>query len=407
MVVRGTDTLLAKAYGRADVEWDVPMPLDAMFEVGSIAKQFTAVAVLQLRDEGKLSLDDPITKWLPDFNTHGNTVTLWHLMNHTSGIVGITELREFGLLVNNPLFPRDSAYALINRQPFHFPTGTAQVYNNSAFILLGLVIERASGMKYEDYVQQRIFAPLGMTRSSYCNSSANVPRRAHGYAVQNGVIRRAATNVHTWPFASGSICSSAGDLVTWLQALHGGKVLSARSYQEMTTPARLSDGTPLRYGMALEVGTDTRGLRVIGHGGAIGGFVAQADWYPDAQMAVVVLINSNGNLSPAVIAAELGAAVLPWTPVTFAPFAGDAAALVGTYRGPARGRELVVVVTETPEGPAFSINGAPARTFSWAGGLSFRAGGTEFLFRRANGESGPIVELRVMGSASLSPLRRE
>src|SRR5687768_2849144 len=134
-VVKGNDTLLMKGYGKADVEWNVPMPVDAVFEIGSITKQFTAAAILQLRDEGKLSLDDPITKWLPDFNTRGNTITVRRLLDHTSGMVGLTEMPEFGLLANNPRWPRDSAYALINRTPFQFRTGEAQIYNNSAFWL--------------------------------------------------------------------------------------------------------------------------------------------------------------------------------------------------------------------------------------------------------------------------------
>lgn len=393
-VVRGNDTLLLKGYGKADAEWDVAMPADAMFEVGSVAKQFTAAAILQLRDAGKLGLDDPITKWLPDFDTRGNTVTLRRLLDHTSGIVGLTEIREFGLLVSNPRFPRDSAYALINRQPFQFPTGTAQVYNNSGFWLLGLVIEKASGISYEDYVEQRIFTPLGMTRSSYCNSAEHVPRRAHGYMVQNGLVRRAETNVHTWPYAAGSICSTAGDLVTWLKALHGGKVLSARSYAEMTSPASLSDGTPLRYGMGLGVSTDPRGLRTIGHGGGIGGFTSQANWYPDAQMAVVVLMNANSDLNPGAVAAELAAELLPTTPPAVTPFTGDAAPLVGTYRGPSRGRDMTVVVTQTPQGPAIAVNGGPARTIDWTGELGFRQGGVLLTFRRASGNSGPVSELR-------------
>lgn len=407
MVVRGNDTLLARGYGKADVEWDVPMPVDAMFEVGSIAKQFTAAAILQLRDEGKLSLDDPLTRWLPDFDTRGNTVTLRRLMDHTSGIVGITELPEFGVLVSNQRFPRDSALALIRRQPFQFPTGTAQVYNNSAFILLGHVVEKASGMSYEDYVERRIFTPLGMTRSSYCNSTEDVPRRAHGYGVQNGSVRRAPTNVHTWPFSAGSICSTAGDLVIWLQALHGGKVLSARSYQEMITPSSLTDGTPLRYGMGLFVGNDARGLKVIGHGGAIGGFVGQADWYPDAKMAVIVLFNSNGNLDPGALGSDLAAEVLPWTRPTATAFSGNTSELLGTYRGPSRGRDLTVVVTSTPQGPAFSVNGAPPRNIAWAGGLEFRLAGTYYTFRRANGNSGDITELRVDTGMGHYPLKRQ
>jgi CubicO group peptidase (beta-lactamase class C family) len=182
-VVKGNDTLLMKGYGKANVEWDVPMPADAMVEIGSVTKQFTAVAILQLRDEGKLSLDDEITKWLPDFDTRGNNLTVRRLLDHTSGLVGLTEMPEFDLLVWNQRFPRDSAYALIKRYPFQFPTGTAQMYNNSAFWLAGLIVEKASGMTYEDYVEQRIFAPLGMTRSMYCHSAESVPRRANGYGV--------------------------------------------------------------------------------------------------------------------------------------------------------------------------------------------------------------------------------
>ena len=393
-VVKGNDTLLFNGYGKADVEWDVPMPKDAMFEIGSIAKQFTAAAILQLRDSGKLSLDDDITKWLPDFNTHGNKVPLRRLLDHTSGIVGLTEIPEFRLLVMNPVFPRDSGYALINRQPFQFPTGEAQVYNNSAFWLLGLVIEKASGMTYEDYIERNIFAPLGMTRSMYCNSNESVPRRAHGYGVRDGTIRRAPMNVHTWPFAAGSICSTAGDLITWLKAFHGGKVLSPASYAEMITPAKLNDGTPLRYSMGLQVAEDSRGLKYIGHGGSISGFSAEATWYPDAQMAVVVLTNTTGNLDPGALAGELAAEVIPWTRPTFKQYTGDPALIVGKYQGPSRGRDMVIEVTQTPNGVAFSANGSPPRSISWIEGLTFRQGIAIMTFRRANGDTGPVTELR-------------
>ena len=117
-VLKGNDTLLMKGYGKANVEWDMPMPADAMFEIGSVTKQFTPAAILQLRDAGKLSLDDEITKWLPDFDTRGNKVTVRRLLDHTSGMVGLTEMPEFDLLVWNQRFPRDSAYALIKRYPW-------------------------------------------------------------------------------------------------------------------------------------------------------------------------------------------------------------------------------------------------------------------------------------------------
>lgn len=406
-VVKGNDTLLLKGYGKADVEWDVPMPADAMFEIGSVAKQFTAAAVLQLRDAGKLSLDDDLTKWFPDFDTRGNKVPLRRLLDHTSGIVGLTEMPEFRLLVNNPVFPRDSGYALIKRAPFQFSTGDAQVYNNSAYWLLGLVIEKASGMTYEDYIERNIFQPLGMTRSMYCNSGENVARRAHGYGVRDGVVRRAPTNVHTWPFAAGSICSTAGDLITWVKALHGGKVLSPASYAEMITPAKLNDGTPTRYAMGLGVGTDSRGLRYVGHGGSIAGFGAEAGWYPDAQMAVVVLMNSSGNIDPGAVAGELAAEVLPWTRREAKFYSGDPALLVGKYQGPSRGRDMVIDVTQGEQGLLFSANGSPPRRIPWIDGLTFAQGGAIMTFRRANGDSGPVTELRFDAGSGYYILKRQ
>ena len=405
-VVKGNDTLLLKGYGKADVEWNIAMPADAMFEIGSITKQFTSVAILQLRDEGKLSLDDEITKWLPDFDMRGNNVTIRRLLDHTSGIKGITEMPEFGILASNSRFPRDSAYALIKRYPFEFKTGEAQIYNNSAFWLLGLVVEKASGGTYEDYVEKKLFAPLGMKRSMYCNSSENIERRAHGYQVLNGQVRRAPTNVHTWPFSAGSICSTAADMITWLKALHGGKVLSPKSYAEMTTPSKLNDGTVLGYGMGIGVGKDSRGLNFIGHGGSIGGFTAEATWYPDAQAAIVVLMNSNGNIDPGAVAGELAAELLPWQPAALKPFSGDPTPLLGTYKGPSRGREMVLEVTKGPEGPLFSVNGSPPRPLPWTEGLKFRQGGAVLSFLQ-NGNSGPATVVTFQAGAAYYVLKRQ
>ena len=318
-VVKGKDTLLLKAYGKADVEGDVPATVDTVFPIGSDTKQFTAAAILQLRDQGKLSLDDDITKWLPDFETRGNKVTLRHLLGHTSGIVDLVEMPELRAmkLMRNPTVTRDDVYKVISRYPFVFPTGTMQTYSNSGFWLLGLIIEKASGMTYEEYVEKRIFEPLGMTRSMYCNNSENVPRRAYGHGLRNGIkpFVRVIPIVHTATYAAGAICSTAEDLITWLQALHGGKVLTPKSYVEMITPSRLDDGTPLRYSMGLFVGEDSHGLKFIGHDGGGFGFSSQTRWYPDARMAVVVLTNSEPDDST-VVADNLAAAVLRAAPGT-------------------------------------------------------------------------------------------
>ena len=402
-VVRGRDTLLLKGYGKADVEWNIAMPADAVFEIGSITKQFTAAAILQLRDAGKLSLDDEITKWIPDFPTP-HRITLRRMLDHTSGIKGLTELPEFGAIARSN-WHRDSALALIKRQPPHFAPGEAAIYNNSAFWLLGLVVEKASGMSYEDYVEKNIFAPLGMTRSMYCNSDEVVEKRAKGYGVQNGMTRRAPLNIHRWPYAAGSLCSTAGDLVTWMKALHGGKVLSKQSYTEMTTPSKLNDGTPLNYGMGISVGRDPFGLRYIGHGGAITGFVGEAMWYPDADLYVVYLINNNGNADPGAFVSELAAEILPGKLPAFTAFTGDASPFVGRYKGPWRGPDMTIEVTQTPQGIALSQHGGPARPLSWVEGNTFRLGSSLITFRRTG--TAPAAELRWAGGSAHYVLKRE
>jgi CubicO group peptidase (beta-lactamase class C family) len=405
-VVRGRDTLLLKGYGKANLELDVPTPADALYEIGSVTKQFTAAAILQLRDEGKLSLDDDLTKYFPDYPTDGRGIPVRRLLDHTSGIRGITEIPAFRELQHRG-WSRDSAIALFARQPFDFEPGEAMIYNNSAYILLGHIIEKASGMSYKQYVEEKIFAPLGMTRSRYCDNSEVVERRAYGYQIQGSNVRRAPQNDHTWPYSAGSLCATAGDLVAWLQALHGGRVLSERSYREMTSPSSLSDGTPLRYGMALSVGPDVRGAMLIGHGGAIAGFTADASWYPAEQLAVVVLMNSNGPVSPAALASELAGAIIPPVRTQPRPYTEDAADLVGRYRGASRGREMTVEVSRNDEGVLVaSINGAPPQPMPWIEGLKFgRPGATIMTFVRS-GDSGPATVLRYDSGGGYYILRR-
>ena len=410
-VAKGKEPLLLKAYGASDVEGAVPMTVNTVIPIGSVTKQFTAAAILQLRDQGKLSLEDDITKWLPDFQTGGNTVSLRHLLGHTSGIVDLTEMPELRAirLMRNPTVTRDSVYQIIRRYPFQFPTGTMQMYSNTGFWLLGLIIEKASGMTYEEYVETRIFAPLGMTRSMYCNSAERVEDRAYGHGLTNGVkpFVHVLEIVHTGTYAAGAICSTAEDMLRWLQALHGGTVLTPRSYLEMTMPSKLDDGTALRSSLGLFVGEDSRGLRQIGHDGGGFGFGAVANWYPDAQLAVVVLTNSQPT-DIRMVSDDLGAAVLP-APRPASPFTGDASLLVGTYRGPGRGRDMVIEVTQTPQGIAFAFNGDSASPLPWVDGWTFRqtSSPSALLTFRPSTNSGPATELRYDRGGSYFILKRQ
>jgi CubicO group peptidase (beta-lactamase class C family) len=294
-------------------------------------------------------------------------------------------------LIRNPNVTRDDVYKVISRQPLQFPSGTMEIYSNTNFWLLGLIVEKASGMTYEDYVEKKIFQPLGMRRSMYCNSAEDVPRRAHGYGMKMGKTGRVPPIVHTATYAAGAICSTAEDLIAWLQAVHGGKVLSPKSYAEMITPARLNDGTSLRYSMGLVVAEDSRGLKFIGHGGGGFGFSSVANWYPDARLAIVVLTNSEPD-TIAEVTQHLAAAVLP-APRPAGPFKGEASLLVGKYTGPGRVADMVIDVTQTPEGIAFSFDGAGAVRLPWVESWTFRRN-LELLTLRRTGNTGPATELR-------------
>ena len=403
MVVKGQDTIFLQPYGRANVEPEVAMHTDAVFAIGSITKQFTAAAILQLRDQGKLGLDDDVTEWLPDFPTGGARLPLRRLLDHTSGIASVPELNRLRF---DPNASRDSIYAAIKRHPLQFAPGTAQMYSNRAYWLLHLVVEKASGMTYEQYLERMIFEPLGMNSSGICHGVPDLPRRATGYAVHEGETRRPPEIVPVVDLGSGVLCSTAGDMAAWLQALHGGRVLSDPSYAEMVRPATLADGTPLRYGMGVDVRQDARGNRYIGHAGEITGYAARANWYPEARMAIVVLMNNSIDSSPTALVDELAGQLLPGTPPLPRPFAGDAEALAGTYRGNTGAGPTTIQVARGTEGLTISINGAAAQHLAWMEGLTFRQGGILLTFRRTNGGGGPATELRYDAGTEHSILRR-
>jgi len=331
-------------------------------------------------------------------------VPLRRMLDHTSGMQTADAGGAF-----DPRLTRDSAYRLVTREParFKFASGEAQAYNDRAFWLLGLIVEKASGMRYEEYLAKRIFEPLGMKGSMYCNSSLNVPHRAQGYQFANGVFRRPPAVVYALVFAPGAICSTAGDLVTWLRALHGGKVLSPDSYKLMTTQAKLADGTQLQYGMGIKVGSDYEGRRYIGHGGTAPGFRAEAMWYPDAQMGVVVVGNTTG-LPAAEVARNLaGAALRPPRPTpTF--YTGDQTPFVGKYQYAIGGnRPLSIKLVQSPQGLAV-LDGSRPQPLPWVGGLTFYASEDMTLtFRRANGDSGPVIEARLDDGGNLYILKKQ
>ncbi|MHB1326727.1 MAG: serine hydrolase domain-containing protein [Gemmatimonadales bacterium] len=385
-VIRGKDTLVLKGYGYADLEHDVPTPPNASYEIGSVTKQFTAVAVLQLAQQGKIDLDADITKYLPDYQTQGHKITIRRLLDHTSGIKGITEIPEFRTISMSNV-PRDSLVRVVQTKPFDFPPGEQQTYNNSGYFLAGLLVEKVSGMSYADYVAKHLFAPAGMTRSYYCSERTIKKGHAHGYDTDStGLVLKGFTN-HRWPFAAGSLCSTAGDLAAWNQALHhGDRILNRATYRDLVTPAVLNDGTKLRYGMGFAL-IDLAGRPAISHGGDIGGFASFAAYWPEQDLTVVVLLNSQGPARPDAMAAAIARIVLGPAPERTQTFAGNAADFNGTYTGPGRGRPMTIWVGDSAG--QLRIRRAPSapwQALSYRGGDTFTAGNSLLTFDRKDGK---------------------
>jgi CubicO group peptidase (beta-lactamase class C family) len=395
-VIHGSDTIVLKGYGYADLEFDVPTPERAIYEIGSVTKQFTAVAVLQLHERGLLALDDELTKYLPDYPTHGHRITIRRLLDHTSGIKGYTELPTFWNTMVGRSLPRDSLVALFSAEPFDFAPGEAMIYNNSAYFLLGLIIEKASGQPYEEYIQEHIFGPAGMVDSRYCSERAVIKRRANGYQMGDSGLVRKGFLVHDWPYAAGSICSTAWDLVTWTHAVHGqgegGHLLSPDAYRELITPGELNDGTRLRYAKGLAI-TETGGRRQISHGGGIFGFLSESRYYPDDDLIIVVLINTAGRTSPSSIASAIEKFVLGdrRTPPS-RTYAGELEIFTGTYTGPGRGRELEVTVAADSGHLTLQIGSGEAEQLRYVDDHTFSMGTTLCHFVRHGNH---ITELQV------------
>ncbi len=397
-VVQGGERIAVRGYGWANLELSAPTPGDAIYETGSITKQFTTAALLQLQEQGLVDLDADLSTYLPDFPTQGNRITVRELLDHTSGMRGYTEMPAA-----RPYFvrrvPRDSLVALIAAHPFDFPTGEHAIYNNSAYYLAGMILEQVSGMTYEEYVEEKIFAELGMDRSHYCSETEIHEGKVTGYDAGPDGLRNKGFVVHNIPFAAGSLCASAGDLATWLEALHGGEVLTDDAYQQMIEPGDLNDGTKLRYALGLAV-TDVLGHRAIHHGGGINGFLSESLYLPDEDLAVVVLVNSLGPPGPSALAHEIVELLVGDASPEPITFDGDFAYFEGTYAGPARAGEAALriavdgdALTMTPVtvgGQDVPEDRQEADTLDYRGGMTF-SNGTLLLTFEGEGDAASVL----------------
>jgi CubicO group peptidase (beta-lactamase class C family) len=396
-VVKNGRSVLAKGYGFADLENDVPATAETVYRIGSITKQFTSAAIMRLMEQGKLSLDDTLQKFLPSFPTQGNRVTVRHLLNHTSGIKSYTSLGpKWARVVRLDLVP-DSLVALFANEPFDFKPGDRWLYDNSGYFLLGMIIEKVSGKPYGKYLQDEFFTPLGLKSTIYCDQAPLIKHRAQGYALRpDSQFINAEPLSMTQPYAAGSLCSTVTDLAAWTLALSSGKVVSPASYTLMTTPGTLNDGKPLTYGFGLGIGM-LGGHRQVSHNGGINGFISELHHYPDDSLVTVVLTNTGAltavQLERLIARRALGIKDLPAVPI-------DASALerlVGAY---AIGSVRVKVFVEGGRLRAQQV-GAPAFGLKHVGSGRFvRDDNDDVQFEFAAGSPAPSFVRRQGGNVT-------
>lgn len=325
-----------RSYGMSNLEYGISLSPESVLETGSVAKQFTAAAIGLLALEGKLSLEDDVRKYIPEVPDFGKTITLRHLLNHTSGLRD-----QWGLLAVAGRPPGEAVHTipeildLVSRQRMlNFAPGEEYLYSNTGWALLGVVVTRASGTPFFKFSQERLFEPLGMRHTEWREDYRKVvPGRATAYDQQNGrwSLDMPFTRVH----GNGGLLTTVSDLLTWNQALSDSTIPGGAALVRMLeTRGKLNDGSSIEYALGLSVGA-WRGEREISHGGSTAGYRTYLTRYPDQRLSIAVLCNQAG-VNPTGFARRIAGALIPErAPVPPAPavrFTGDLQALTGVYR---------------------------------------------------------------------------
>ncbi|MYN02937.1 serine hydrolase [Pseudoduganella sp. DS3] len=343
IVTRDGKPLFRKAYGLASLPEKTPMQPEMLLRIGSITKQFTAVAILQLAEQGKLALQDDVRQHLPDFPDKGQRITIEHLLQHTSGIPNYTELKAMRSLPKENV-ALGQVLDMFKDEALEFAPGTQHKYSNSGYFLLGMVIEKLSGKAYHEYLAQNIFEPLGMRDTAHEGNERSARRRINGYRLAGKEIVPVAEIDVKIAYAAGALVTTVDDMARWEAAVSGGKLLKPATWRQAFTACRLPQGAPCHYGYGWNIGT-LAGHKMIHHGGSIPGFTAQALRLPDDQVFVAVLTNGNGGALNTQVIAYTAAAIAigqPFPehrPMALAPEALDA--FVGTYVGAGQTRRVV------------------------------------------------------------------
>lgn len=290
-VVRNGAVVTTRVYGDANLELGVPVTADTVFELGSVTKQFTGAGIMMLVEEGKVRLDESIATWLPHVPEAWRAITVRHLLTHSSGIQEYLAVPGLPEQAHAAADRDQMARMFFDRLKLEFPPGETWAYSNSGYLLLGNIIERASGRGYWEFLRTRVFGPLGMAATRSSDPRAVIPHRAAGYGwTGTGFENRGALSEQA--FGAGAIASSIRDMAKWEAALHNGRLVTKSSAEQMWTPLTVSLGAPppFSYGFGWVVDRE-RGHRAVFHSGGTPGFSSAFRRYPASGLAVIVLAN--------------------------------------------------------------------------------------------------------------------
>lgn len=304
LVAKNGKVIYRKAFGKANLELNVDMTPKNVFEVGSITKQFTSVGILMLLEEGKLSLEDDITKFISDYPTHGKKITVHHLLTHTSGIKSYTSMRGFGKVMTLDKSPLEFIDFFKN-EPMDFEPGEKYKYNNSGYFILGYIIEKVSGMSYQKFIKERIFDKIDMNSSFYGSYTKLIKNRASGYSKRGEDFSNAQYISLTLPYAAGSIMSNIDDMLKWQTAITTDVFVKEATIDKAFTNYTLNNGSKINYGYGWSI-NEINDIPTIEHGGSIPGYKSMGIFVPSKNVYVIVFSNCGCN-SPTNTAIEIAA----------------------------------------------------------------------------------------------------
>lgn len=306
MVAQNGKIIYQKAFGKANLELDVDLTPQNVFQLGSMTKQFTAIAILMLEEQGKLAVNDPVSKYITDYPL-GEKITIHQLLTHTSGIKDFTKMKSLSGIAQKDMTPK-MMVGFFKNEPVDFMPGEKFEYNNSGYVLLGYIIELVSGESYENFIKKHIFDKAGMDHSYYASDKRVINKRAYGYQkTAQGYTNKTIINFSV-PFSSGSLMSTAGDMLKWQNALNQNLLLSPEETRKAFNKYKLNNGEEFGYGYGWHI-KEINGVPTREHGGSIFGFKTMGVYIPGEDIYVIGLSNCDCH-SPTKITGDIAAMAL-------------------------------------------------------------------------------------------------